>query len=47
MGDKAHHRQLRVEGFVLPGSIEQNGTNVTFRSTNLRATRRRPPEAAC
>jgi cytochrome c-type biogenesis protein CcmE len=30
MGDKAHHRQLRVEGFVVPGSIEQNGTNVTF-----------------
>jgi len=30
MGDKAHHRQLRVEGFVVPGTIEQNGTNVTF-----------------
>ncbi len=30
MGDKAYHSQLRVEGFVQPGSIEQNGTNVTF-----------------
>jgi cytochrome c-type biogenesis protein CcmE len=31
MGDKAYHSQLRVEGFVVPGSIEQNGTNVTFK----------------
>ena len=30
MGDKAYHNQLRVEGFVQPGSIEQNGTHVTF-----------------
>jgi cytochrome c-type biogenesis protein CcmE len=30
MGDKAYHNQLRVEGFVVPGSIEQNGTNVNF-----------------
>jgi cytochrome c-type biogenesis protein CcmE len=30
MGDKAYHSQLRVEGFVLPGSIEQDGTHVTF-----------------
>ena len=30
MGDKAYHSQLRVEGFVQPGSIEQSGTNVTF-----------------
>jgi cytochrome c-type biogenesis protein CcmE len=30
MGDKAYHSQLRVEGFVQPGSIEQNGTNVLF-----------------
>ncbi len=30
MGDKAYHSQLRVEGFVQPGSIEQNGTNVNF-----------------
>ena len=30
MGDKANHSQLRVEGFVVPGSIEQNGTHVTF-----------------
>jgi cytochrome c-type biogenesis protein CcmE len=31
MGDKAYANQLRVEGFVVPGSIEQNGTHVTFR----------------
>ena len=30
MGDKAYHSQLRVEGFVQPGSIEQDGTHVTF-----------------
>jgi cytochrome c-type biogenesis protein CcmE len=30
MGDNVHHRQLRVEGFVVPGSIEQDGTNATF-----------------
>ena len=30
MGDKAYKSHLRVEGFVKPGSIEQNGTNVTF-----------------
>jgi cytochrome c-type biogenesis protein CcmE len=30
MGDKAYHSQLRVEGFVVPGSIEQSGTHVTF-----------------
>ncbi len=30
MGDKAYHAQLRVEGFVQPGSIEQSGTHVTF-----------------
>ena len=30
MGDKAYSSQLRVEGFVVPGSIEQNGTHVTF-----------------
>jgi cytochrome c-type biogenesis protein CcmE len=30
MGDKAYRSQLRVEGFVQPGSIEQNGTHVTF-----------------
>jgi cytochrome c-type biogenesis protein CcmE len=30
MGDKAYHSQLRVEGFVKPGSIEQDGTHVTF-----------------
>jgi cytochrome c-type biogenesis protein CcmE len=30
MGDKAYHSQLRVEGFVKPGSIEQDGTHVDF-----------------
>src|SRR5471030_238476 len=30
LGDKAYHSQLRVEGFVVPGSIEQNGTHVDF-----------------
>jgi len=30
MGDKAYHSQLRGEGFVVPGSIEQSGTHVTF-----------------
>ncbi|HUX44785.1 MAG TPA: cytochrome c maturation protein CcmE [Terracidiphilus sp.] len=30
MGDKAYHSQLRVEGFVKPGSIQHDGPNVTF-----------------
>jgi cytochrome c-type biogenesis protein CcmE len=30
MGDKAYSSNLRVEGFVQPGSIEQAGTHVTF-----------------
>ncbi len=30
MGDKAYKSNLRVEGFVKPGSIEQNGPHVTF-----------------
>ena len=30
MGDKAFHSNLRVDGFVQPGSIEQNGTHVDF-----------------
>lgn len=30
LGDKAYHSQLRVEGFVQPGSIQQDGTHVTF-----------------
>ena len=30
MGEKAYRSHLRVEGFVQPGSIQQNGTNVTF-----------------
>ena len=30
MGDKAYHSQLRVEGFVVPGTIEHNGPHVDF-----------------
>ena len=30
MGDKAYRSQLRVEGFVQPGSIEHDGPHVTF-----------------
>jgi cytochrome c-type biogenesis protein CcmE len=30
MGDKAYHSQLRVEGFVQPGTIEHDGPHVTF-----------------
>jgi cytochrome c-type biogenesis protein CcmE len=30
MGDKAYKSNLRVEGFVEPGSIEQNGPHVKF-----------------
>jgi cytochrome c-type biogenesis protein CcmE len=30
LGDKAYKSHLRVEGFVQPGSIEQNGASVTF-----------------
>jgi len=30
MGDKAYHSNLRVEGFVQPGSIVPDGTHVDF-----------------
>ena len=30
MGDKAYMSNLRVEGFVQPGSIETEGPHVTF-----------------
>jgi cytochrome c-type biogenesis protein CcmE len=30
LGDKAYKSNLRVEGFVKPGSIEQSGTHVSF-----------------
>jgi cytochrome c-type biogenesis protein CcmE len=30
MGDKAYYSQLRVNGFVQPGSIEHSGPHVTF-----------------
>jgi cytochrome c-type biogenesis protein CcmE len=30
MGDKAYHSHLRVDGFVVPGSIERSGPHVVF-----------------
>lgn len=30
MGNKAYTSRLRVEGFVKPGTIQQDGTHVTF-----------------
>jgi cytochrome c-type biogenesis protein CcmE len=30
LGNKAYHSNLRVEGFVKPGSIQQDGPNVSF-----------------
>lgn len=30
MGNKAYHSRLRVEGFVKPGSIQEDGTHVDF-----------------
>jgi cytochrome c-type biogenesis protein CcmE len=30
MGEKAYHSNLRVEGYVKPQTIQQNGANVTF-----------------
>jgi len=30
MGDNAYARHLRVDGFVIPGSIEHDGPHVTF-----------------
>ena len=30
MGDQAYTRNLRVDGFVVPGSIERNGPHVDF-----------------
>jgi cytochrome c-type biogenesis protein CcmE len=30
MGDKAYRSHLRLEGFVVPGSIEASGTHVAF-----------------
>ena len=43
MGDKAYHSQLRVEGFVQPGSIEQDGTHVTFVLNEFESHSPRPP----
>ena len=45
MGDKAYHSQLRVEGFVKPGSIEQNGTHVDFLLNEFEShSPKRPPD---
>lgn len=30
MGDKAYHSNLRVDGFVVPGTIEHSGPHVNF-----------------
>ena len=30
MGNKAYHSNLRVDGFVVPGTIEHSGPHVTF-----------------
>lgn len=30
MGDKAYHSHLRVDGYVVPGSIERDGPHVNF-----------------
>src|SRR5580698_1140820 len=47
MGDKAYHSNLRVEGFVQPGSIVTKGTDVNFvlneyESHSPKAPSRRP-----
>jgi hypothetical protein len=47
MGDKAYHSQLRVEGFVVPGSIEQNGPHVDFVLNEFESHSPRPLPAAC
>ena len=47
MGDKAYHSQLRVEGFVQPGSIEQNGTHVDFVLNEFESHSPKAPRAAC
>ena len=35
MGDKAYHSNLRVEGYVKPQTIKQNGGNVVFTLTEF------------
>ncbi len=47
MGDKAYHSQLRVEGFVQPGSIEHNGPHVDFVLNEFESHSPKPPPAAC
>jgi len=46
MGDKAYHSNLRVEGFVVPGSIEQSGTHVSFVMNEFESHSPRPPRGA-
>ena len=49
MGDKAYKANLRVEGFVKPGSIEQKRPQCLLHPrTSLKATRpKQPPAAPC
>jgi len=47
MGDKAYHSQLRVEGFVVPGSIEHNGPHVDFTLNEFESHSPRPLRGIC
>jgi len=47
MGDKAYHSQLRVDGFVQPGSIEHDGPHVTFVMNEFESHSPRLPVAVC
>ena len=44
MGDKAYSRQLRVDGFVIPGSIEHDGPHVTFVMNEFESHSPKAPE---
>jgi cytochrome c-type biogenesis protein CcmE len=44
MGDKAYSRQLRVDGFVIPGSIEHDGPHVTFTMNEFESHNPKAPE---
>jgi len=44
MGDKAYSRQLRVDGFVIPGSIEHDGPHVTFMMNEFESHSPKAPE---
>ena len=45
MGDKAYHSNLRVEGFVQPGSIVTKGTDVNFVLNEYESHSPKPPAA--